>query len=367
MRRFRRLLIAAALPLICLSCSQRDGNSWDPTVYKALQAVMEEGRGRYAVFDFDKTSIVHDISQALWVYQIEHLEFADAPEHLFMDGIPDSGREIYPGLTLAAFGSGLKAEYDSLRAMLDAGASLGDIHSTPTYLDFRAKMHCLLCRMDGLFERNISYLWMPGLLAGYTEEQARSLVRDAIREHLGKDRIAVENWESPDGLWEGRVERGIFFSPEMKKLYREMKRSGIDAYVCSASLELIVEELACDPVLGPGLPPERVFGLRFVPSDTLRASFDPDYPQPMGSGKVECIKECIAPEYGGRGPVLVAGDSNGDVPMLSSFSDMAKGLIIDVGRNPDSPIGSLAARARTDGVGGTYLLQTSFVPSEGSI
>ena len=78
---------------------------------------------------------------------------------------------------------------------------------------------------------------------------------------------------------DGTVERGIWFSPEMKDLYRCLQAGGITPYVCSASLELIVEVLACDPELGVGLPPEQVFGLRFVHGDKLEAEFTiPYYP-----------------------------------------------------------------------------------------
>jgi len=50
------------------------GGGWDPQVQTALNGLMANcGEGSYAVFDFDQTSIVHDIAQAIWVYQIEHL------------------------------------------------------------------------------------------------------------------------------------------------------------------------------------------------------------------------------------------------------------------------------------------------------
>jgi hypothetical protein len=68
----------------------------------------------------------------------------------------------------------------------------------------------------------------------------------------------------------------------------------------------------------------------------------------------------MAPAYGDAGPVLVAGDSNGDVAMLTAFPNMSNGLIIDVGRSPESPIGQLATQAQTEGNTGLYLLQPSF-------
>ncbi|MBQ4003306.1 MAG: hypothetical protein II600_04945, partial [Bacteroidaceae bacterium] len=129
----------------------------------------------------------------------------------------------------------------------------------------------------------------------------------------------------------------------------------------SASSELIVETFACDTVLGLGLPEDRVFGLRFEDADTVTADYEKDYPQSMFAGKVQCIRTCIAPQYDGRDPVLVAGDSNGDVAMLSDFAGMQRGLLIDVGRNPESAIGLLVAKARSEGSHGRYLLQPSFV------
>ena len=85
----------------------------------------------------------------------------------------------------------------------------------------------------------------------------------------------------------------------------------------------------------------------------------------MLAGKVDCIKACIAPRYGGRGPVLVGGDSNGDVPMLTAFDDMQRGLIIDVGRSPETPIGKLATEARQAQNKGRYLLQPAFAKAQG--
>jgi len=111
----------------------------------------------------------------------------------------------------------------------------------------------------------------------------------------------------------------------------------------------VVEALACDPVLGFGLPADRVYGLCFVDGEKIIAQFDPQYKQPIKESKVDCIKAYMAPTYGNTGPVLVAGDSNGDVPMLTAFPDMKHGLIIDVGRSETSAIGQLATLARMEG------------------
>lgn len=338
------------------------GGRWNPQVQTALNELISNcGEGSYTVFDFDQTSIVHDITQALWVYQIEHLCFADAPIHDFLDGIPEP-ESLMPATktTYAEMGRVLSEEFEAMTARLEAGESIESIWQSDIYLDFRARMHSLFEAMDEQWGSWVAYLWQPGLLAGYTEDEARTLIHDAILEHLGRDKLAVEQWKSPDGHWGGDVMRGIWVSPEMKELYRCLKAANIETYVCSASLELIVEVLACDPVLGFGLPADKVYGLRFVDGAKLIAQFDPQYKQPIQEGKVDCIKAYMAPTYGNTGPVLVAGDSNGDVPMLTAFPDMKYGLIIDVGRSETSAIGQLATQARKEGNTGIYILQPSF-------
>lgn len=355
--------------VLLLSCSRTPKDAillqegkWDPQLRSELnELISTHEKGSYAVFDFDQTSIVHDISQALWVYQIEHLRFASAPDHDFLDGIPTPEDEM-PGTrtSFKEMGKVLSGEYRTLRGRLDAGESLDAVRASETYLDFRARMCSLMEAMDKEYGSWVTYLWQPGLLAGFTQAEARDLIADALTEHLGREKLAVEPWHSPDGLWGGEVMRGIWVSPEMKDLYKCLQAAGIDTYVCSASLEMIVEALACDATLGFGLPADKVYGLRFTQGDRIIPVFDEQYKQPNREGKVDNIKAYIAPAYGNTGPILVAGDSNGDVPMLTAFPDMRHGLIIDVGRSPESAIGQLALCAKALGNTGLYLLQPSF-------
>ncbi len=83
--------------VLALACGKKPQllgpGSWDPSVRESLDSLLASGSGGYAVFDFDKTSIVHDISQALWVYQIENLRYADAPSDSLstrLDSLPAS-------------------------------------------------------------------------------------------------------------------------------------------------------------------------------------------------------------------------------------------------------------------------------------
>ena len=343
---------------------------WDKDVYKSLNSLIVDhaGKNDYAVFDFDKTTIVHDVSNALLVYQVENLKFADAPSHSFLDGIDDKDA-ILKGAEISSreMGDTLKAEYNRMKARLSDGESMDSIRVSDDYLDFRARFISFMDALGKTFPEEVWYAWMPGLLTGMTTEEAKELISEAIDDQLGEDKLVVEEWTSPDGRWGGPVEKGIFLPEEIKDLYAALNDNGIDTYICSASLELIVEALACDSVRGLALSPERVYGLRFVDSPRIVAKYDSEYKQPIKEGKVECIKTYIAPQYGDRGPVLVGGDSNGDVPMLTSFDDTRASLIIDVKRNPESSIGQLAAKAKSEDNEGRYLLQPAFAKPKGDI
>ena len=73
--------------------------NWAPATRARIQAVIDANanKGKYVVFDFDTTSVVFDIQEALLVYQIENLEFKMTPEQLpdvLATGIPDLKKEL---------------------------------------------------------------------------------------------------------------------------------------------------------------------------------------------------------------------------------------------------------------------------------
>ena len=137
---------------------------WNPQVRKALNELLRDsGKGAYAVFDFDQTTIVHDITQALWVYQIEHLRYADAPVHHFLDGSPQKEVKM-PGKedSYAEMGEVLTVEYNTMKSRLDAGESIETIRQSDEYLDFRARMVSLIDAMDEQYGSWVTFLWQPG-------------------------------------------------------------------------------------------------------------------------------------------------------------------------------------------------------------
>ena len=68
--------------------------NWAPATRARIQAVIDENanQGKYVVFDFDNTSVIFDIQEALLIYQIENLQFKIDPadmEAVLETGIPD--------------------------------------------------------------------------------------------------------------------------------------------------------------------------------------------------------------------------------------------------------------------------------------
>jgi len=130
--------------------------------------------------------------------------------------------------------------------------------------------------------------------------------------------------------------------PGMRELINAMQENGIEVFFISAALEELVRMVACDPRYGLNIKPENVIGVSTLLKDrttgeitTARLQikkghfFDATYPKKrhmdmeltptlwspntMYFGKAWAIKDYIHPV---NRPILVAGDSPNDHPML---------------------------------------------------
>lgn len=355
------LAAAAALLALVVSCSPAatiDREDWEPDVYEALTDLLKDRslRGGYAVFDCDNTSVIHDISHTLTIYLVENLRFAAAPDHCFTAGLGNPDIFISElGMSAKEFGALLAEDYRALKAMQEGGLSLEEIHRMPQYLDWRAKFLAFYEALGKYYSYGELCLWEPSFAIGYPDEELRELGRQSLSYWLSKGRVWTEEWVSADGRYRGTAEKGLVVPKGMKSLYQALAKAGITPYVCSASAEWLVELLVCDPTIGFGLDPQQVYALRLVEKDGIW-EYDNDYPQPFKEGKVACIMKYMAPLHGGAAPVLVAGDSNGDVAMLTEWPEMRVGLIMDQRREGDITV-------LADG-GAPYVAQPVVIGSE---
>ena len=331
---------------------------WEPRVREALEALISDyGKSSgnydpkcrpYAVFDFDNTTIINDIAQTLLVYQIENRAFDIEPEEMFgvlTASIPDLDADYGNGTTPRSLATDLSRDYAELCTFEDIGA----MRSSDAYRDFRAKLWYLSSNPDTSYpDSPFGCIWITTLLDGMTPGEVASVTRSSVDSWMEEEAMWRETWSSPDGSVSVEIPKGLAFTPEMRELYRALGKAGFDVYICSASYEGIVEAVACDEAYGLGVPEENVFGIRLEPTadSTLKAVGAEGYPQPYRKGKVDCIKEYMASAHCGRGPALVAGDSNGDYAMLTSFPDLKVGLIVNCLRS--GGIGSQAKAAAED-------------------
>lgn len=368
--RISAALIAGLITLACNSVTPLPQGDWTPDAHAKISTVLKDcGKASkgydkavkpYAVFDFDNTSIINDVEVSLETFQLLNLRYKIRPENIFQTitgRIGDIDLPICGDLTARMLAQDIAADYQILYEEYigkfedpqtqEAKDALAKVRETDTYKDFAAKYKVLSASIGNAYDYSVDVLWILNGLAGMTYDEITELTKESCRYFTAMDGVSEVTWESPEmgvcGKVSGTHLEGIGISNEMKSLYRTLKANGFDVYIVSASLETVVEAMACGPEFGFEMEPDHVFGLRM--KETADGLFDADYSdeyiQTFKAGKTGAIKAYIAPSHGDRGPSLVAGDSNGDYNMLTDFDDMKVGLIINCGNTGN--IGALAA------------------------
>ena len=380
------ILVAAAISMTACNAPMPRGN-WSKVPYKALCQLMKECKAEadaaghnvnYAVFDYDNTTVLQDVELACTAWQIENLRFKfnpDQVEGIFSYSIPDLDKPL-PGIGADGISSRMLISdvASDYRVMMEsAGVSCGwdlspeqlaEVQQMPEFLDIRAKIWCLYEGLFFAFSYHEGFPVLMGMLHGMSYPEVDALMKEGIAAQVAKGRLGDVVWESPEMGQAGKVSYvipdGLALSQEMRNLYKALPENGIDVYVYSASMEAVVEAMACDPQY-LGLDTAQVFSLRLVKGEDGLVSQDylPGYVQPYKTGKTEAIRTYTMPKYDGRDPVLIGGDSNGDYSMLTSFPGMRVGLIIDKGQT-EPGIGDLrkqALEAEAEGAPSKYVLQ----------
>lgn len=357
---------------------------WAPENRERLEKVIRRNafQGRYACFDFDDTTSVHAVDHALFSYQVHMLRFAMDPRQMRraltmglgdLDRVLGYNQERRPVRCGDLVGD-LCGDYGLLwksRAVNAGEEGLSAVRRTLEYRDFAAKIHWMRRMLDRAFPIEVSYPWCIYFLTGFTPEEVLRLSREAIAWAMEAGRYGTVTLCSPEERLgdAGRIctaeEKGLTFPQEMRDLYRTLWDYGITPYLVSASPAELVR--AGSELTGLGVPPERIFAMRAKRDAAGRyiCAYDYDwgggYDQTFGPGKSRVIARFIAPRHGGRGPLLVCGDAESDMDMMTDWMDRGDtelGLILnhlrDPARHPRLCQASREAAARP---GGRFLLQ----------
>ncbi len=337
--------------------------NWAPATRARLQAVIDEnaGKGRYVVFDFDNTSVIYDVEEALLVYQIENLRFKITPEQLpgvLETQIPDLAKSLVEGTSVTCENliKDIVADYtwlyDNYVGFGKGDKDLAYIHSTNQYQDFAAKLRYMYSAVGDTFDASVSYPWVTYLFAGMTPDEVYDLATESHKYWAAYGRYASETWTSPAetpgaaGQVSISFNTGVTFTDELVDLYHTLMANDIDVYIISASFIDVIR--AANDCMGYNIPEDHVFAMRNVLKDGVYVN-EYDYnwggegkcAQTQAAGKSTTIINFIAPKYDGVGPLMVFGDSSGDWNMMTDWmekGDTVLGVIFNRYRKTSDPI-----------------------------
>ncbi|MCU1737843.1 MULTISPECIES: HAD family hydrolase [Pseudomonas] len=336
--------------------SELDPARWSPLNQKRLQAVIDQhgvksasyhpDKRPYAVFDWDNTCIMNDCEEALLVYQMNNLQYKLSPDefaavlrqdvpngpfmkdYLTVDGKPVNMEDI---------AADVEADYRWLHANyqgLAGSKSLEEIHATDQFKDFFTKLYFMYDAICDSYPVEIGYKWIIYFYKNMSTAELQAMAEASNNHDLG-DGLRKVKYESPSSL-PGKAGvvadthfHGIRIHEEIRGLMHTLRANGIDVYISTASIDDVVRVFAGNPNYGYGVPPENVIGLRLAMTDgKYESRYLPDWHFNYGPGKTIGIKNILVAKKG-YGPVLVAGDSDGDAWMLRDFKDTAVGVIVN--------------------------------------
>lgn len=282
-----------------------------------------------AVFDWDHTCIAGDIGVSTFCYIVDNLLFKFEPDYLF-------------GLIGARF---YRDEIVNCYRRLSK-LPLETAKRTDEYRRYRV---LLIKASDGIArEEGVLAVctWMVKLLKGLSVSEVRSFTERALEEGLKSpiSKVEVEtSRRDVSTIKEGpiRIFAGIRIYEEMKDLIEQLQIHGFEVWVVSASCKWIIETVA----IRYGISPCQVIGIVAQTSDgTGTITGEILNPIPVKEGKVESIRHFIK-----KRPILVAGDTIHDLPML----EYSNGLRLVIERSEEE---LLKAKALQNG----WLIQPGF-------
>ncbi len=294
----------------------------------------------YAVFDCDNTTLFRDVQDAVLTEQLARLTFGLTADAL--GGVLERGIELPHLLDL------LHDSMEHLALLRGESGTLEDTHRASHQLALTVKLRALYHALGEHHSDGFACSWVTRLYAGLTPSQVHDLARSAYVAEQSRP-VAHARQTSPEGL-RGRAgvvdvtwPQGLRPFEPMITLFEALERAGFEVWICSASFEHIVRAAVCGGPLGYSVRASHVMGMRLELDDRGRFLATPPAScvDTHGGGKTRNIDHHVASRLGSS-PALVAGDSNGDAPMLAAYPDAAR-LILN--RHLDGPISELCALA----------------------
>lgn len=346
-KNFRKSLLLAAL-LAAASCTQYVSHpDWSPDAKKALNSFIRSERNQkerpYVVFDFDNTCSIFDISEQLMIYQLETMCFNLSPEafsQMAMTGMgayPESLQKV-----LRDIAGGYQDLYNRYGPFTPNGVDNNTavkMREDPAWKNFAIGMGRMYDLLQDYMTADEAYLWTMGWFAGMTGEEIYQMAKRSHELYSSVETLK-RSWTGEAGThsWID----GVSVTDNIRELWKALYENGIDIWICSASEVAPVRAAVdvfglhdyCKGVIAMTMArdsagryiPEYDFtnghGFLAGPDGSWIEDDIPTRTQPWGKGKVEAIRNCLVPRYGGKGPLAGFMDSSGDFNFCTEFSSM---------------------------------------------
>lgn len=305
----------------------------------------------YAVIDFDNTISIGDSQWSLFIGQCQRLAYALSPEEF------DTGlRQEFSKEEIAAKVPSFSFSYDDLihdivhcyRLFYDAnevGLAKKNIPSAYPFEreEFLSKMLFLLSHVESSLSVEAACRFIEYPFAHLSSAEVYRLAREVHEEATQKTRqegmrratyTSPKTLPSRTGVLSISFDEGFLVSPEMSELLQKFAQKGIALYCISSSQEDTIHAALENPLFHlPKFAGVFTFNLLKDQTGHYLPSYDfVGHPSTYGEGKKTALMTKILPLYQGKSPVFMAGDSDGDYPMLSSFDKTPLILIFNRGQ-----------------------------------
>ncbi len=223
---------------------------------EASKLIKQSELPAFAVFDFDNTCIINDITEATLAYMARNNLFKDA--NLLKGELGDIGSETYS-----------RVVFDNYYNLLEK---------------------------DKVKE---AYEFISKILSGFDISEVNLLVNKVMN-------FEGENITT-DKLFGREITKGLKPREQIIRLINLLKNNNIEVWIITASIEVLVREAMKHFNIKA-----KVIGVKSIIIDN-KFTVQLEKPLSMFKGKVECIKKFIDSE---KNPLLGVGDNVYDLPML---------------------------------------------------
>lgn len=290
-------------------------------LYLSLEKLLEQDETRkYAIFDFDRTCISNDIQEMIYVYQAKKFHYRISDETFKeITNISNHIKKTAPGI----YDIAKKIEDDVIEnysSIYNKNYKKRDVN---IYDLFYKGMLWLLEIANTYIGNHFNYQWVLKYLWNFEETEIINLASEAykynrqllVRGILEQDEFLFTIDAKPT------LRSGVDINNDILELMKYLKNLGVDIYILSASSQAAVLGVVEITDFASLISKDNIIAQKTSMKVTGEIL-------PIDEGKEKIIRKDLQPKYGGKDPILIAGDSMGDFWMLNMLGEKSIRLLV---------------------------------------